>query len=146
MERATNDCETTVSGTDWDSDSEETLFWVNDNLPKDSRNASLQRLYRDNCGTEFGYLNFPINTSKRLKRNQNAFLVFCIILGKVEAKVDDEIYTLSQGDVFRVPRNSYYSLTNMGTNSTRIFFSRWEGVEGLDCHPVSLSQDLELFP
>lgn len=92
---------------------------------RDVKNASytLATLYDGDSGfTAGGIIEITIDGEKPMKPSKQNHYIFYVISGNVEVNVSDRIFKLGKGGSFEVPRGNFYSIKNLASNQSRLFF------------------------
>ncbi|KAF2443769.1 hypothetical protein P171DRAFT_432943 [Karstenula rhodostoma CBS 690.94] len=72
----------------------------------------------------WGFLELEENQMKRAKNSSAMHMVFHVASGAVEIRVHENILTVRRGSVFQVPRGNMYSIRNVGTKTSRLFYAQ----------------------
>ncbi|KAF2129105.1 hypothetical protein P153DRAFT_367380 [Dothidotthia symphoricarpi CBS 119687] len=72
----------------------------------------------------WGVLEIPVGQMKRSKNSRKMHMVFNVQSGTVEAKVDENEFTVHKSGVWQVPRGNIYSIKNIGSGTARVFFAQ----------------------
>lgn len=72
--------------------------------------------------TASGVMRLDVGGSKPLKPSRQNAYVFYVISGAVEVNISDNVFQVGRGGSFEIPRGNFYSITNLHSNETRLFF------------------------
>ncbi|KAF1970179.1 hypothetical protein BU23DRAFT_557070 [Bimuria novae-zelandiae CBS 107.79] len=72
----------------------------------------------------WGFLELAENQMKRAKNSSNMHMVFHVQSGAVEIKVHENELIVRRGGVFQVPRGNMYSIRNVGSKTSRLFYAQ----------------------
>lgn len=77
-----------------------------------------------------GVIEFKPYGVKAYTQSLDVQLIFYILGGAVEVQVQDNIFTLTKGGSFTVPRGNGYSIKNVLKNKSKLFFVQAKDTEG----------------
>ncbi|KZF20708.1 hypothetical protein L228DRAFT_249500 [Xylona heveae TC161] len=83
-----------------------------------------------------GMVDLPPAGVKKMKNSRKMQMVFFVFHGHVQVKVANNVFGISKGGMWQVPRGNFYSIANLTTRPARIFFA--QGCEV----PLGHTQDL----
>ncbi|CAI6330421.1 unnamed protein product [Periconia digitata] len=122
---------------DWDVEAEvptndlveSNLAWSTKGInPVDVADASFKFTKLSSAGSEsfmsWGFIELNADQMKRSKNSRRMHLVFHVQSGAVEVKVHENVFTVHRGGVWHVPRGNTYSMKNVGSATSRIFFAQ----------------------
>ncbi|KAF2792147.1 hypothetical protein K505DRAFT_326353 [Melanomma pulvis-pyrius CBS 109.77] len=120
------DPETEVISTDL---LEDTIGWAQKGInPADVPDASFRFTKLGSAGKSsflsWGFIELKPDQIKRTKNSRRMHMVFHVTAGAVEVKVHDSDFTVHKGGVWQVPRGNTYSIRNVGSGTSRVFFSQ----------------------
>ncbi|KAF1961368.1 hypothetical protein CC80DRAFT_236198 [Byssothecium circinans] len=72
----------------------------------------------------WGFIELQADQMKRTKNSRRMHMLFHVQSGAVEVKIHENVFTLHRGGVCQVPRGNTYSIKNVGTGTSRIFFAQ----------------------
>ena len=71
-----------------------------------------------------GMVDLPPGAIKKPKNSRKMQMVFFVYYGRVQVTVNDNVFRISRGGMWQVPRGNFYSIENDYDKSARIFFSQ----------------------
>ncbi|KZM26709.1 mitotic fidelity of chromosome transmission- protein [Ascochyta rabiei] len=72
----------------------------------------------------WGMIELRADQMKRSKNSRKMHMVFNVQSGAVEVKVHENEFTVHKGGIWQVPRGNTYSIKNVSSGTTRIFFAQ----------------------
>ncbi|TAQ91189.1 hypothetical protein B7494_g580 [Chlorociboria aeruginascens] len=75
-----------------------------------------------------GMVDLPPGAIKKLKNSRKMQMVFFVYCGRVQVTVNDNMFRISKGGMWQVPRGNFYSIENDYDKPARIFFCQGCGV------------------
>ncbi|KAJ4348903.1 mitotic fidelity of chromosome transmission- protein [Ascochyta clinopodiicola] len=72
----------------------------------------------------WGMIELRADQMKRSKNSRKMHMVFNVQSGAVEVKVHENEFTVHKGGIWQVPRGNTYSIKNVSSGTTRVFFAQ----------------------
>ncbi|POS84538.1 hypothetical protein EPUL_003384 [Erysiphe pulchra] len=76
-----------------------------------------------------GMVDLPPGSEKKQKNSRKMQMAFFVFYGKVQVTVNDNVFRISKGGMWQVPRGNFYGIQNDYDKPARIFFSQGCEVE-----------------
>ncbi|KAF2688603.1 hypothetical protein K458DRAFT_475324 [Lentithecium fluviatile CBS 122367] len=96
--------------------------------PTEVSNSSFKFAKLASAGEEnflsWGFIDLGPDQMKRTKNARRMHMVFHVHAGVVQAKIHENEFLVHRGGVFQVPRGNTYSIKNMSSGTSRIFFAQ----------------------
>ncbi|SZF04862.1 unnamed protein product [Blumeria hordei] len=77
-----------------------------------------------------GMVDLPPGSEKKQKNSRKMQMAFFVFYGKVQVTINDNVFRISKGGMWQVPRGNFYGIQNDYDKPARIFFS--QGCENED--------------
>ncbi|RKF58442.1 putative cupin domain-containing protein [Golovinomyces cichoracearum] len=71
-----------------------------------------------------GMVDLPPGSEKKQKNSRKMQMAFFVFYGKVQVTVNDNVFRISKGGMWQVPRGNFYGIQNDYDKPARIFFSQ----------------------